>query len=55
MSLVAESQDKFVILVHNLRNLKTLNQVEIAIQRDIFEVFNYTEKIVDEVYGCVYY
>ena len=49
MSLVAESQDKFVILVHNLRNLKTLNQVEIAIQRDIFEVFNNTplEQVFD--------
>ena len=58
MSLTNASQNKLVILAHNFRNLKTLEDVDKAIKKDIFDVFGgegSVKKIVDKPTGAVYY
>jgi hypothetical protein len=52
---IIRKEDKNIMLIHNLRNVKTKEQLETVIKRDILDVFENPIEEVDERTGCVYY
>ena len=50
-----QKNGKSIMLIHNLKNINTLKQMDEAISRDILEVFTNARKEVDERTGCVFY
>jgi len=52
---INRKENKNIIVIHNMRSVKTKNELAVAVKRDILDVFESPIEEKDEITGCIYY